>query len=72
MANIDILFDKGYVSFDDEGRMLTSRLSAAQKRLLGLPGNLKKKPTPSERRYLAYHRQTFGTPPRQARGGVRW
>ena len=27
MANIDILFDKGYVSFDDDGRMLTSRLS---------------------------------------------
>jgi hypothetical protein len=61
MANIDILFDKGYVSFDDDGRMLTSsRLSAVQKRLLGLPGNLKKRPTSSERRYLAYHRQAFG------------
>ena len=60
MANIDIPFDKGYVSFDDDGRMLTSRLSAAQKRLLGLPGNLKKRPTSTERRYLAYHRQAFG------------
>jgi hypothetical protein len=60
MANIDILFDKGYVSFDDDGGMLTSRLSAAQKRLLGLPGNLKKRPTSTERRYLAYHRQAFG------------
>ena len=60
MANIDIPFDKGYVSFDDDGWMLTSRLSAAQKRLLGLPGNLKKRPTSTERRYLAYHRQAFG------------
>jgi putative restriction endonuclease len=63
IANIDILFDKGFISFDDAGRMLmSSRLWAAQKRLLGLPGNLKRKLPPGQRRFLAYHRDVFGFP----------
>lgn len=63
VANIDILFDKGFISFDDNGRMLISpKLTSAQKRMLGLPGSLKKKPTLSQRRYLAYHRQVFSFP----------
>jgi hypothetical protein len=63
MADIDILFDKGYISFDDDGRMLvSSRLPAAEQRLLGLPRNLKKKLTSGERRYLAHHRVAYGFP----------
>ncbi|EHR03021.1 putative restriction endonuclease [Bradyrhizobium sp. WSM471] len=63
VANIDILFDKGFISFDDNGRMLiSSKLTAAQRRMLGLPGPLKRRPTLSQRRYLAYHREVFGFP----------
>lgn len=63
IANIDILFEEGFVSFDDNGRMLiSSDLSAAQRRQLGLPGSLKRKPTPGQRRFLAYHREVFGFP----------
>jgi HNH endonuclease len=60
-ANIDILFDKGFVSFDERGRMLVSpRLSAADGRLLGLPGRLRRKPEGRQRVYLAHHRKAFG------------
>jgi predicted restriction endonuclease len=62
-ANVDILFDRGLVSFDDHGRMLTSaRLSAADLRLLGLPADLRKRPDARQQSYLAYHRKTFGFP----------
>jgi hypothetical protein len=60
LANIDILFENGFVSFDDDGRMLVSKtLSAEDRRLFGLPKNLKRKPDAGERRYLAQHRHTF-------------
>ncbi|MBP0112789.1 HNH endonuclease [Bradyrhizobium vignae] len=60
-ANVDILFDRGLVSFDDDGRMLTSsRLSATDLRLLGLPADLRKRPGARQRTYLAHHRQAFG------------
>ncbi|WP_315792541.1 HNH endonuclease [Bradyrhizobium sp. SZCCHNRI1002] len=61
-ANIDILFDKGFISFDDGGRMLISslRLSPTEQRMLRLPANLRKKPTVPERAYLAQHRKSHG------------
>ena len=59
-ANIDILFDKGFISFDDGGNMLISkRLSARDQKLLGLPKNLRRKPSSGERSYLAHHRKAF-------------
>jgi hypothetical protein len=59
-SNIDILFDKGFVSFSDEGRMLVSpRLSASDQRQLGLPMKLRRKPDAGERGYLAHHRNAF-------------
>lgn len=62
-ANVDILFDRGLVSFDDDGRMLTSsRVSAADLRLLGLPADLRKRPDKRQRTYLAHHRKAFGFP----------
>jgi hypothetical protein len=62
-ANVDILFDRGLVSFDDSGRMLTSsRLSVADMRLLGLPAHLRRKPDAPQRAYLAHHRKTFRFP----------
>jgi HNH endonuclease len=60
LANIDILFEKGFVSFDDDGRMLISaELSAKDRRLLGLPKNLRRKPDLGEKAYLVHHRRTF-------------
>jgi predicted restriction endonuclease len=62
-ANVDILFDRGLVSFDDHGRMLTSsRLSAADLRLLGLPAELRKRPDASQRSCLAHHWKAFRFP----------
>lgn len=59
-ANIDILFDKGFLSFDDNGHMLVSaRLSASDQRHLGLPKNLIRKPDPGECAYLKHHRKAF-------------
>ncbi len=60
LATIDILFEKGFVSFDDDGRMLISKsLSASDRRLFGLPMNLRRKPDLRESAYLAQHRKTF-------------
>jgi len=60
LANIDILFEKGFVSFDDVGRMLVSKdLSGSDRRLFGLPKNLRRRPEAGERRYLAQHRKSF-------------
>jgi len=63
LANLDILFEKGFVSFDDHGRMLVSKeLSASDRRLFGLPKKLRRKPDAGERRYLAQHRKSFNFP----------
>jgi hypothetical protein len=60
LANLDILFEKGFVSFDDDGRMLVSKeLSATDRRVFGLPKNLRRKPDQGERLYLAHHRRMF-------------
>ncbi len=62
-ANIDILFDKGLLSFDDGGRMLiSSDLSTTERRALGLSGRLRRKPHARQRIYLAQHRKAFGFP----------
>lgn len=62
-ANIDILFDKGLLSFDDNGQMLISpRLSTTERRALGLSGRLRRKPHAPQRIYLAQHRKAFGFP----------
>lgn len=63
LANIDILFEKGFVSFDDDGRMLVSKdLSGPDRRLFGLPKNLRRRPDAGERRYLTQHRKSFNFP----------
>lgn len=63
LANIDILFDRGFLSFDDSGRMLiSSRLSTTERRTLRLSGRLRQKPDAQQRIYLAQHRKAFGFP----------
>jgi hypothetical protein len=63
LANLDILFEKGFVSFDNKGRMLVSKdLSAGDRRLFGLPMKLRRPPDEGERRFLAQHRKSFKFP----------
>lgn len=60
LANIDILFDRGLVGFDDRGHMLVSpRLPPSEMRALGIPIDLRQKPDAHQRIYLAYHRRKF-------------
>lgn len=61
--NIDALFDKGKISFDDDGTLLlSSNMDADTLKLLGVPD----KPfrsgafTKKQKKYLAHHRHQFG------------
>jgi hypothetical protein len=57
-ANIDALFDAGLVTFGARGKMIvSSTLSADERKRLGLPRNLVRPPNRTERSYLAKHRR---------------
>jgi len=59
-AHLDALFDRGLISFDDNGEMLISdRLPASERRHLRLPSPLRIAPTAAMKQYLAIHRQTL-------------
>jgi hypothetical protein len=56
-AHLDALFDRGLISFADDGRMLISRsVKQADRELLAIPSGLRLKLRPAELRFLAYHR----------------
>ena len=59
--NIDRCFDKGYVSFDDDGKILISKkLNQENAELLGIQGQMKlSQIDESHRKYLAYHRSNI-------------
>ncbi len=60
-AHIDALFDRGLISFDEDGEMLISDLVAESARgLLGLPAPLRGELQGAEQDFLAFHRQTYG------------
>ena len=55
--NHDILFDKGYISFDDEGGILISnQLSNSDKTFTNVNENMKIHLTEKNKEYLKYHR----------------
>ncbi|MBG85272.1 MAG: HNH endonuclease [Verrucomicrobiales bacterium] len=60
-ANIDHLFDKGFISFSDEGAILISRrIDDSQMLLLGIDSgasNLVGQFRPAQQKYLDYHRE---------------
>lgn len=59
-ANLDALFDRYLISFEDDGEMLVSpRISEDHRRLLSLPGRLRRPPTEAERHFLGLHRTVF-------------
>lgn len=58
LPNLDVLFDNGYVSFLDDGRLIVSpSLSPADAKTLGVHGNMRLKVSPRHRKYLAHHRE---------------
>lgn len=60
LANIDALFDRGLVSFNADGSMLTSDLLHEETIvLLNLPMCLREPLNPSELRFLAHHRSMW-------------
>jgi hypothetical protein len=56
--NLDALFDKGYVTFDDEGKILISPyLSDRDREILKCSADLRVKLSPQHFKYLAWHRE---------------
>ena len=68
IATLDALFDAGLIAFAPDGKLLiSSRLDANEKELLGLDGRqLIRQPDNRTASYLAYHRKSIfrGTPTR--------
>ncbi|MBK8246844.1 MAG: HNH endonuclease [Gemmatimonadetes bacterium] len=62
VANIDALFDRGLVSFQDNGEMLIAdRLHPGDCALLGLTASMRLRwPPLKSARYLAFHRRCYG------------
>jgi len=59
VPNLDSAFDKGYISFDDEGKiMISGSLSDSDKNKLGIHSEMKlRKVEKNHLKYLYYHRQ---------------
>lgn len=59
-ANLDALFDRGLISFEDDGQMKVSdRLTHTECTQLGLPAALQQKLYPEQIRYLRFHRNAY-------------
>jgi hypothetical protein len=55
-AHIDALFDRGLISFDDQGEMLVSKNLGDVTDFWGLGGPLRRQPSDATLSYLSYHR----------------
>jgi hypothetical protein len=59
-AHLDALFDKALISFSETGEMLVSQnIAEIEIKRLGLNGNLRRRPSDGQKRYLAIHRKRF-------------
>ncbi len=55
--NHDKLFDQGFISFDDDGRIMISKLlNNAERVLMNVSSDIKIQLTEQNKKYLAYHR----------------
>lgn len=62
IPNLDALFDKGFISFDDDGKIIiSSQISEDNQKSLDLNKNmvLRKKPNEGHKIYLEYHRKNI-------------
>jgi predicted restriction endonuclease len=55
LPNIDKLFDKGYISFDDNGKIIISK-DIQDIKILGIDKNMKINIKTKHKKYLQYHR----------------
>jgi len=63
VATLDALFDRGRISFSENGQMLISEgVRPADRKLLNLRGRIKKMKLLSakHRKYLEFHRRNYG------------
>jgi hypothetical protein len=61
VATLDAAFDRGLISFADDGAMLVSRRLPRSERIrLSIAGHLSAVPVPAQRDYLRSHRKRFG------------
>jgi predicted restriction endonuclease len=59
-AHIDALFDRGLISFANNGSMLlSSEIDMGELRRLRLPRSLRRKPDAEERKFFQYHRRRY-------------
>jgi hypothetical protein len=59
-ANLDALFDKHLISFNAEGAIrLSPLITPTERTLLGPLGNLARRPSPQQWRYLQQHNSQF-------------
>jgi HNH endonuclease len=59
-AHLDALFDKGLISFSDNGTMIiSSTVSEVDRKRLGLGGSLRKRLSAGQKKYLNFHRNLF-------------
>ncbi|HAU5009468.1 TPA: hypothetical protein JD050_10965 [Proteus mirabilis] len=58
-AHLDILFDKGFISFDNNGFILISPSIKNEKEALGINDNMKFKIEKDHIKYLEFHRQNI-------------
>jgi predicted restriction endonuclease len=56
-AHLDALFDCGLISFGNDGAMLVSAQIGDDLKQFKLPDRLRREPTKTEKRFLAYHRR---------------
>lgn len=60
-ATLDALFDRGLISFKDNGEMLVDhQIASSDRDMLGLSRRLQISPNNGQMRYLKHHRQTYG------------
>jgi hypothetical protein len=58
IATLDALFDRGLISFSDDGSMLVSgRLPRSEHRSMGVPESLRSELNSTQRSYLDFHRK---------------
>ncbi len=62
-GTLDALFDKGLISFEDNGAMLVSKMISKQdQRLMDIPQSIRLPLNPSQKQYLKIHRDKYGYP----------
>ena len=62
LASLDIVFEHGFISFDDSGKILISpELTADARRFLGIEQSMRLRVVPGEvrRTFLQYHRRKW-------------